>query len=317
MTKQILGSVCISLLLPAVRILAEDVARREGGGRVVEMQVAPLDAGLRSLPGNQFVQGEIVVFEVRVSDATALARKERADRDAVREARRAARGEALDLAGERRPPPRLEPIILSTEEESWHDRVEFELHSMREGGAAAGVAEASLSWRPRNILGRKPAARELEFKKVEFWGLDTDTLAPGTYRLSSRLALPAANPAGVASVLNAHARFTLIGRDEASQGQLARVYLREAQAAEKTGATDAAILAGQAGIQRGPVDPYDLATLYRLIGNAHETKGELQDAIEAFQQVKDIAETHFPGRSRLPALMQVRMEQLRRRLNQE
>ncbi len=297
-------------------MITDDLAGPQPEAPVVGMEMAALDAGLRHLLGNQFVKGERIVVQVSLLNCTELDRKDRADQERTIEKRRALEkgtGERKQVQQTARPTP----IGLETEERQWPERVRFDLKAHGEHGVRLEGAEPVLPrWDP-SVSQKSPAVRALEFRAVQFWQLDTNMLNVGGYELSAHFVLPGANNAPVGeSMLNAQVRFTLIKRDGASAGQLARVYLRQAQAAKEAGEFDGVILAAEEAIGQGSSDPYDLATLYRLVGSAHEAKGELENAIAAFQQVTEIAETHFPGRSQLPTLMQLRIERLRTRLQQ-
>lgn len=306
------GVVC--LLLQGTRSFAQEVGPTDAQAPAVEMRVSALDAGLRRLPDNRFVKGETVVVELMLINSAEAERREQAERDAAARMRRAERGEPEEPQTPAPPTPAT-PVALSVGGEAWCSRVQF---SLRTPGGQEVLMDKGRplvpTWKPE-FLQRGPAVQSLVMETTECWVLDSSRLAAGRYQLAVQLSLPAqkSNP-GVALAAAGMPEFTVIDRSGARPEELARVSLREAQAADRAGKPDVVIAAAQAALQFGPDEPYDSATLHELIGKAYEAKGALEAAIASYEQAKQIVETQMPGRTHLPAIMRARIEELRERM---
>jgi hypothetical protein len=310
-----IGLMCV-LLLPAY-LAAQEAVSAKVKSPLVGMRIEAVDAGLQRLSDNRFVQGERILIPITLMNQAEMDRVDGADREAAEQARRVARGEAQDEAAPRPTPAPTQPIKLGTKEKPWYSNAQYTLRTTEGQPVLAKNGQVVVpTWLPAHLQKDAPA-EELSSTTTECWGLDSTSLAAGQYRLSVRLPLPVQTGQKVSPELTSEVGFAVIGRDKASPAQLARVALRAAQAAEKAGKPDEVLVAAEEAIRFEPKEPFDLATLYILIGGAHEAKGELQAAIDALTQAKQIAETQMPGRTHLPELTQARIARLQERMKRQ
>jgi tetratricopeptide (TPR) repeat protein len=247
----------------------------------IEMEVSLLDAGRRAIPENRFVAGEGILVKVRLCHVAALDYVERAQ----------GRGQDGGELGER-----PVPIAIGAQDAPWTERVRF-------------TPSALLPARRPAADGRSPA-RDLADTAVEYWHVDSETLPLGASQIGVEFAYD--SPAtGEVVVLADTLEVTLVSPDTASPDELARVGMREGQALLEEERYEEALGIAAEAISRDPGDPIDLASLYQILGVAHEGMGEVELAIEAYERALQITEEAHPGRSRLPELLRQRIQRLR------